>query len=345
MRRCLKSFLFLFLFSNCSRISYVFHQGKGQFKLLFNARPNEEVLADPAILKSHKEKIKSIETYKKYFSHYFGVEISSIYSKTTFLDQEAVSYLVVASPFHEIKPKEECFPFVGCFPYLGFFDQEKAKKHAHFLKKKGFEVFIRPVYAYSTLGYFTDNILSSFFHYNKNDLAELIFHELFHTLFFIKGNVALNENLANYFGREMSFEYFQFDKIEREKRMEKNLKKQRMAREITYLAKKLNKVYKEKSPQTQKEAANIREGFLKATFYPHLKPFCKELSWPCQAKWNNASLAEFLTYEEKSQNIARLREELNLTLRAFFSHITKKHKEYRKTKREVPFEEFLWARK
>src|SRR5690606_28211743 len=54
-------------------------------------------------------------------------------------------------------------------------------------------------------------ILSSFFYYDDLDLAELIFHELFHTIFFIKDDVDLNENLANYFGKELVRLYFKDD--------------------------------------------------------------------------------------------------------------------------------------
>ena len=67
-----------------------------------------------------------------------------------------------------------------------------------------FDLFI----TYSTLGYFDDPILSSFFNYNKFDLTVLIFHELFHTIYFYKNKVQLNENLANFFGREMAIEYY-----------------------------------------------------------------------------------------------------------------------------------------
>ena len=46
------------------------------------------------------------------------------------LQNKAVSYLVIASPFQEIRAEETCFPLMGCFPYLGFFNLISAKNFA-----------------------------------------------------------------------------------------------------------------------------------------------------------------------------------------------------------------------
>ena len=57
-------------------------------------------------------------------------------------------------------------------------------------------------------GKYNDRIISSFFRYDERRLANLIFHELFHAVFFIKDEVKANENLASFFARELAKEYF-----------------------------------------------------------------------------------------------------------------------------------------
>lgn len=104
--------LSLILLSSCSKMQYLMEQGRGQKNLLKNARENAEVLKDPKITPKQKEAIKKVIKYKKYFYNFWGEGDSSIYDKTTFLDGEAVTYLVIASPHDEIKAKVECFPFV-----------------------------------------------------------------------------------------------------------------------------------------------------------------------------------------------------------------------------------------
>ena len=188
----------LLLFSGCAKVSYVLNQGVGQLKLQNNGQDNDKVLKDPLVKEKDKEKIRKIGEYKDYFFSYFNQKRTAIYSKTSILKQEAVSYLVIASQYDEVKAKEEKFPFVGKFPYLGFFDEKDAISHQKKLELLDYITWRRPVYAYSTLGYLTDNILSSFFYYNEFDMAEMIFHELFHTVFFIKNEVDLSENIAKF---------------------------------------------------------------------------------------------------------------------------------------------------
>jgi len=98
------------------------------------------------------------------------------------LENSAVTYLVVASPFNEIKAVETCFPVMGCFPYLGFFNLNSAKNFAKEKENENYVTWIRPVYAYSTLGYFTDTILSSFFIIPTTSWLNLFFMN-FSTLF------------------------------------------------------------------------------------------------------------------------------------------------------------------
>ena len=50
--------------------------------------------------------------------------------------------------------------------------------------------------AYSTLGYTTDPILSTFVGYPEGEVARLIFHELAHQVVYIKGDSTFNESFA-----------------------------------------------------------------------------------------------------------------------------------------------------
>ena len=61
---------------------------------------------------------------------------------------------------------------------------------------------IAQVAAYSTLGWFDDPILGSFLHYDEANLAELIFHELAHSVVYVRGDSAFNESFASFVGTE-----------------------------------------------------------------------------------------------------------------------------------------------
>ena len=176
----LKSFLIIILLSGCAKISYMTKQGMGQLSLQNRAISNDKALTDVRISPEHKDKIRKVGVYKKYFYNYFKRKSTPIYTQTTMLDSEAVTYLVIASRYDEIKAYKTCFPIINCVPYLGFFDKKDARDYREEMERKDYVTYQRPVYAYSTLGYFNDTILSSFFHYKDYQLAELIFHELFY---------------------------------------------------------------------------------------------------------------------------------------------------------------------
>ncbi len=117
----------LSLVTGCAKFEYLYEQGVGQMALLSKGKDNKELLKNVRIPKDQKEKIKRIEELKSYFYRYWEKKETKIYSQTTILKNKAVTYLVIASPYQEIKAAESCFPLMGCFPYLGFFSLSSAK--------------------------------------------------------------------------------------------------------------------------------------------------------------------------------------------------------------------------
>lgn len=339
-----------FFSTSCAKFDYLYEQSIGQMSLLSRGRDNNEVLKSVRTPKNHKEKIKRIQELKTHFYQYWGKKETKIYSQTTMLRDKAVTYLVIASPYEEIKAIENCFPVMGCFPYLGFFNLGSAKSYAKEQEEAGNVAWIRPVYAYSTLGYFTDTILSSFFEYDDYELAELIFHELFHTIFFVKDEVDLNENLANYFSKLMLEEYFL--SIDRAEYLSFEQKKDEDSKKINQLvvklAAELQEHYKSLLPKSKEEASLILKEFLDETFQGEVMQKCQSLNiqpkecFPLEKKWNNASFAAFLTYEKNSNDLASLQKKLGLDLKDYYHWIVKRYEEFSAQSEEESFETFLF---
>ncbi|MCR9204734.1 MAG: aminopeptidase [Halobacteriovoraceae bacterium] len=337
--------LFVLLLSSCAKVSYLWDQGWGQMSLLNSGVKNDSLLKDQNVSSEIKEKVKKIEVFKKHFYDYWDKKPTGIYSKTTILEQDAVTYLVIASKFNMIKPREECFPFMGCFPYLGFFSQEKALNFAKDLSSESWETYVRPVYAYSTLGYFEDTILSSFFHYQEFELAELIFHELFHTLFFIDDEVDLNEALATYFAREMALTYFSYTDVQREGKKAREENFAALNRSFVKTIRELKEIYEKEAPKTPKEAKKLRNEFQKNVMFPKMRKICRDLNlkrcFPVEGEWNNARMAAFLTYQDKGSDLLSLHRSLGLDLKGFYQHIKTAYETYQKEDIEGSFTAFL----
>ena len=318
---------------SCSMVSYTYEQVAGQLKIWNKEIPVDELLNSSKYSEIDKKKIEIIINAKQFFLRHFELKSRAIYETFSPLDGAAVTYLLIATPFDSLRPKEFYFPLIGSFPYLGFFDLQAAKKKSLEFSNTHF-VFIRPVYAYSTLGFFDDPILSSFLHFDVMELEELIFHEMFHTLFFINNDVDLNENLADFFATKI-LKYYYLVELERPQEwenFEKLVKVQSERREILVdLAKKYEDLLIQKKPTNKEEAWKWWEKFLDEAQDLELK------------KINNpAFLSSFLTYQKHQSTLENLSWPSGLTPVDQYKKIeTLYYLFIRDKKNQLPFADYL----
>src|SRR5688572_4066843 len=181
-------------------VSYAARQGYGQFTIIWNARPVEEFLSDPAFPDSLKARLNFIAEVRRYSVDSLGLKDTENYK--TMFDQNGkeIMWVVMACEKFRLKPKEWEFPIVGAVPYKGFFDEKRASDLKQELEKEGWDVVVRNPGGWSTLGWFTDPILSKMLSRSEGDLANLIIHEMSHATIFVKDSVDFNENLATFIG-------------------------------------------------------------------------------------------------------------------------------------------------
>ncbi len=182
-------------------LSYGYNQAKGQLKVITQSRPIEDFLQDPNFPDSLKQKLELTMAVRGFAVDSLGLNKSDNY--TELYDQKGKTLLwnVSASEPYALKAYTWQYPFLGEMPYKGF-DLEKAKKEADLLKEKGFDVRIRTVGGWSTLGILKDPLLSNMLERNDGALAEVIIHELTHATLFVKNEVEFNENLASFIGEK-----------------------------------------------------------------------------------------------------------------------------------------------
>lgn len=338
--------LLLLLLTSCSKSLYIYKQAIGQISLEINAKENDKILKDPKIDQKIKDKISKIQQYKKYFFDYFKKDMTSIYDETTFLKQKAVTYLVIASPYNKVEPLRVSFPTVGSFPYLGFFEKEDALEYEKEKQNEGYDTFVRPVYAYSTLNQwiFNDNILSSFFNYNDHDLAELIFHELVHTIFFVKNEVSFNESLAQYFGERLTEDYYHYSDEKKEKLKKQKERRQEYGQMISYFAKELNQIYS-KEQITRDRAKELFKNYHDTIMESSFNKFCETYKISDCSKlnenWNNARLAAYLTYQKEQNLIEKIHKKYNFSLKKLLEFFEKQYKVYLNSQSKSTFTKFL----
>jgi predicted aminopeptidase len=194
--RLVAPFLLITVLSGCASPLYYAQAISGQLEILAKRRPVEEVLADPATPLETRQQLELVRHLREFASRELLLPDSRSYRTYADLERPFVVWDVFATPELSLEPKHWCFIVAGCVPYRGYFARDKAEQFAAGLKRKGYDVYVGGVPAYSTLGWFDDPLLNTFIHRSEADLAGLLFHELAHQKLYVSGDSAFNESFA-----------------------------------------------------------------------------------------------------------------------------------------------------
>ncbi len=190
----------IYLLVNIKLVIYGVRQGLGQLDMVRNAVPVDTLLNDLNYPDSLKQKLLIIKDVRRFAMDSLGLKNSPNYNAVYDLKGRPTAYVVQAAEKYRVKKYLWNFPVVGKLPYKGFFEKEDAEKEAKRLQDKGYDTRIVHPGGWSTMGWFTDPIMSNMLLKDEANLAELIIHELTHSTVFVKDNSELNENIADYVG-------------------------------------------------------------------------------------------------------------------------------------------------
>jgi len=186
----------------CSSLRYYAHVTHGESALLLKRRPVTAVVADPASDPKLAARLALSQQARRFASDRLALPRNRSYTYYVELHRPYVVWNVYATPRFSVEAVPQCFPIAGCVAYRGWFAQEKARADADRQRAQGYDVYIGGVSAYSTLGWFSDPILSSMLRWDDDELIGTIFHELAHQNIYVKGDTAFNESYAMFVEEE-----------------------------------------------------------------------------------------------------------------------------------------------
>jgi len=184
------------LLAGCAQFKYYFQAAQGQYALWSDARPVDDWLGDPSTDPKLKARLEKAKLIRKFAVQELGLPDNSSYKNYAPLNRPYVLWNVVATPELSLRPVQWCFPIAGCVSYRGYYDKADAEAYAAELRKEGNDVQVGGVPAYSTLGWLSDPLLSTFINHSDAELARLIFHELAHQVVYVQGDSKFNEAFA-----------------------------------------------------------------------------------------------------------------------------------------------------
>lgn len=188
--------------SGCQTIGYYAQAIKGEGQILAGRKSIDKLIADTNTPPDLRQKLELVQRLRAFAKDSLKLPVDKYYLKYSDVHRPYVVWNVQAAPQFSLEPKTWWYPVVGSLDYRGYFSEAGANKCAARLRKKGYDVYVDGVEAYSTLNWFNDPILNTFITRSEPELAEVIFHELGHKRVFAPGDTDFNEAYATTVGQE-----------------------------------------------------------------------------------------------------------------------------------------------
>ncbi|HEU4453488.1 MAG TPA: aminopeptidase [Longimicrobium sp.] len=193
--------------SACSP-GYVLRASWEEAKILQGRRPISRVIADPRTDEATRGKLALVLEARAYAADSLGLNAGKSYTLFSRVKSDTLALVLSAAYQDRFQAKTWWFPVVGRVPYKGYFDEDDAQREVKKLQAEGFDTYLRPTAAFSTLGWFNDPLLSTLLRYDEVSLANTVIHEIFHNTFYAPGQAAFNESLASFVGSRGAIEFF-----------------------------------------------------------------------------------------------------------------------------------------
>ncbi|MDX8438240.1 aminopeptidase [Mesorhizobium australafricanum] len=182
--------------TGCTSISYYAQSLEGHVEIMAARKNVAKLIRDPSTPEGLRAKLTSASAIRRFATEELALPDNSSYRSYVDVGRNDVTLAVFAAPQFSLAPITWCFPVFGCVPYKGYFSRKDALETAGELQRQGLDVYVSGVTAYSTLGWFSDPLLSTMLRQNDTYLASLVFHELAHQKVYVNGDSAFNEAFA-----------------------------------------------------------------------------------------------------------------------------------------------------
>jgi predicted aminopeptidase len=192
----------VWIVTGCQAVSFYTQAIRGQYQIMHARQPIPKVIANPKTTPELRDRLQFVMDLRDFAAKELKLPVDGNYEDYADLKRKYVVWNVYAALEFSLEPKTWRYPFVGSLEYRGYFSEKAARRYADDLVKKGYDVYVSGISAYSTLGWFKDPILNTFVMDPKNELADTLFHELAHRRVFAEGDTMFNEAFAMTVGEE-----------------------------------------------------------------------------------------------------------------------------------------------
>ncbi len=280
---------------------YVLRAGWTEAGILIRRIPIETAIEDTTRSKEQRDALRCVSTARAYALRR-NLDCAGSFESYSPLDKEALSWVVAGAKPFELTAKQWWFPIVGNVPYQGYFEKSDAIDAAEELKHEGYQTIVRPVTAFSTLGWFKDPALTPLLNRPPIEIVNTVIHECVHSTIWVPNNVPFNESVAHFVALNETVLFFGSGSCPEaitgvdacsgytQEAQAINDREVRYAQALTTLKKHLEKIFDNRALSSELMAQEKRLAYENA-----LNPILGEKN---RIKDNNAALLQELAYHQ-----------------------------------------------
>ena len=153
--------------------------------------------------------LREVPAIRRFAEQCVGLFAGKSYTGYYATERKGLTFVVTASEQLRLEPYAWWFPIAGNVEYRSYWDEADAEAQAAELEAKGYDTWISPSRAYSTLGIFRDPVITTMLRDGLPALVELLVHELSHAKLYVPGHTDWNEALASFAGERGAERYFE----------------------------------------------------------------------------------------------------------------------------------------
>jgi len=187
---------------------YLSRAGWEEAKILAGRRQIVRLVDDTSTDAATRSRLRLVLAARGFAADSIKLRTGDSFTTYSHLERDTLVLVVSGAYRDKLEAYTWWFPIVGRVPYKGFFDFGAAKDLAQDLERRGFDSYVRPSAAFSTLGWFNDPLLSTTLRLDSISLANTVIHEVTHNTFYKAGQAVFNESFANFVGARGSAWFF-----------------------------------------------------------------------------------------------------------------------------------------